>query len=567
MPHATLAAFRSALFVVPLALGGAAFGAVLHVPGDHPTITAALQASNDGDEIVVAPGVYTNAGLPIWSSANTGGHALKIRSSDGPAVTILDGEGVRRVVELFAGEDSSTTLEGFTLRNGAFATNWGGAAIFLGAAPMVVNCVFETSSAAYGGAVANYESGSAVFIGCEFRGNQAEAMGGAVANFDASPVFMDCVFEDNHAGGGAIFSEGGGAAHRLSEATYIGCVFEGNSAQDGGGVHVRNDSAVTLIDCVLLDNLATTSSGGGVRSTLDSVVNAAGCRFLGNRSSTWGGGIMSSFSTSVWLVNCEFSGNRAGLDFTRSGGGMYTQSHTGAVEVLNCVFSGNMASSGTGAGWHAAMDAAVTQANNIFWGNLGGFGFKGFEPTRDENDQVSLVSATVVYSGHCVIDQYAATPGAGHIGADPLLMDPLGPDGMVGTIDDDLRVMAGSPAIDAGDNGALPADALDLDGDLDTAEQLPVDAAGNMRRADDPSAPDTGAGAAPIVDIGAYEAPGAPACPTDLDGDGDTDFGDLNIVLGAFNTSGAGLPGDVDGDGDVDFADLNSVLGVFNTEC
>ncbi len=56
-------------------------------------------------------------------------------------------------------------------------------------------------------------------------------------------------------------------------------------------------------------------------------------------------------------------------------------------------------------------------------------------------------------------------------------------------------------------------------------------------------------------------------CPEDIDGDGDVDFADLNMLLGNFNTSGAGLAGDVDGDDDVDFADLNRVLGLFNTAC
>lgn len=56
-------------------------------------------------------------------------------------------------------------------------------------------------------------------------------------------------------------------------------------------------------------------------------------------------------------------------------------------------------------------------------------------------------------------------------------------------------------------------------------------------------------------------------CPADLNGDGAIDFGDLNNLLGNFNTSGADLPGDIDGDGDVDFADLNVLLGVFNTSC
>jgi len=50
----------------------------------------------------------------------------------------------------------------------------------------------------------------------------------------------------------------------------------------------------------------------------------------------------------------------------------------------------------------------------------------------------------------------------------------------------------GSPCIDAGDNDAVTATMI-------------VDFNGNPRRVDDPDAPDTGHGAPPIVDMGAYE--------------------------------------------------------------
>ena len=60
---------------------------------------------------------------------------------------------------------------------------------------------------------------------------------------------------------------------------------------------------------------------------------------------------------------------------------------------------------------------------------------------------------------------------------------------------------------------------------------------------------------------------GAAACPGDVSGDNFIGFEDLNIVLGEFNQSGAGLQGDVDGDDDVDFADLNVVVSGFNTAC
>lgn len=62
---------------------------------------------------------------------------------------------------------------------------------------------------------------------------------------------------------------------------------------------------------------------------------------------------------------------------------------------------------------------------------------------------------------------------------------------------------------------------------------------------------------------------GGPACPGDLDGDGDVDLTDLATLLANFGTSsGAGLDdGDLDGDGDVDLTDLSTLLSAFGTVC
>ena len=65
----------------------------------------------------------------------------------------------------------------------------------------------------------------------------------------------------------------------------------------------------------------------------------------------------------------------------------------------------------------------------------------------------------------------------------------------------------GSPCVDAGDVFAVPADALDLDFDLDLGEPVPIALDGAARFVDVASMPDTGNGPAPVVDIGCYEQP------------------------------------------------------------
>jgi len=83
--------------------------------------------------------------------------------------------------------------------------------------------------------------------------------------------------------------------------------------------------------------------------------------------------------------------------------------------------------------------------------------------------------------------------GSGLLDADPQFADPAG---------GDYRLTAGSPALDAGANSALPADATDLDNDGDTSEPLPLGLGGNPRVEDNDGDPATAA----AVDLGAYEA-------------------------------------------------------------
>lgn len=70
--------------------------------------------------------------------------------------------------------------------------------------------------------------------------------------------------------------------------------------------------------------------------------------------------------------------------------------------------------------------------------------------------------------------------------------------------------------------------------------------------------------------LAAFELAGVepPArCAGDLDGSGEVDSTDLNVLLTDFGCPGPGCTGDADGDGDTDSTDLNLVLSVFGLAC
>jgi hypothetical protein len=209
-------------------------------------------------------------------------------------------------------------------------------------------------------------------------------------------------------------------------------------------------------------------------------------------------------------VNDLFTGNEAhdqrtvGLSPAGLGGAVAA---LGDSSVVNSTLSGNT-STDNGAGLYTSGAAVV--ANSVVWGNrVDAWVAPGEDPVPLVKMQIHRGSGSldILYSD--VEGLFDTIPGEdppdpanfpGSIAADPLFVDAAGADGWVGSEDDDLRLGASSPAIDAGDNGWVPAYvSLDLDG--------------NRRFADDPAVADTGSGTPPIVDMGAYEAASTPPPP------------------------------------------------------
>ena len=230
--------------------------------------------------------------------------------------------------------------------------------------------------------------------------------------------------------------------------------------------------------------------GGGMFNSADSLT-LTNVTFIGN-TATNGGGMFNSGSSPL-LTNVTFSGNTA--DY---GGGM--SDSCSSPTLTNVTFSGNTANN-LGGGILNYDLSVPTLTNCILWGN-----------TAPDSPQIHYLPPTATYS----IVEGAGNDPVNHIlDVNPLFgrVPSAGADGMWGTGDDDygdLRVLSGSPAIDAGDNVALPPDTADLDGDGNTTEPLSLDLVMLSRQFDILNVADTGSGTAPLVDLGAYERHNAP---------------------------------------------------------
>ena len=542
---------------VVLATNGHA--ADINVPGDQATIQAGINAANPGDVVIVAEGEY-------FENINFNGKAITVRSTDpndaGVVLnTIINGGGSGSVVTCDSGEGPGTVLSGFVITNGnnpgnqqgggmlnsnssptvtnctfsGNAATFGGGMGNQGSSPTVTNCTFSGNSAASGGGMQNKNNSSPTVTNCTFGGNTVNDHGGGMFNtFNSSPTVSNCTFSGNSA------HFGGGMENQGSSPTVTNCTFSGNTAGRGGGMTNRGGSTPMVANCSFSGNTAL--HGGGMFNDSFSSPTVTNCTFSGNSASIDGGGMTNDPNTSPTVTNCTFSGNTAfagggmhnrdsssmvtnctfsGNTASIAGGGMFNEQNS--PTVTNCTFSGNTASFGGGM-FNECSSPTVT--NCTFSGNTalfggpgsGGGGMTNFSSSpavtncilwgdtpseiRDALESVTTVSFSDIQAGF---------PGTGNIDADPLFVDANGPDGIPGTEDDDLRLMSGSPCIDAGDNTAVPPDTSDLDEDGDTVEPIPFDLDGSPRFIDDPDTPDTGNpdGVNPIVDMGAHEFQGA----------------------------------------------------------
>ncbi len=285
----------------------------------------------------------------------------------------------------------------------------------------------------------------------------------------------------DHTGGGALLDD--------CNCTVRNCCFEHSRADQYGGGLGYTSAQFILQDCTFKNNTAQYGGGGGSdHSTATPVV--VGCRFYDNTAEV-GGGWANGENSNTVMVNCLFAGNSAVW-----GGGVTYADDGSTLTAINCTIVDNTAEVLIG-GIEIETGGVY---NCIIWGN------------SDSTGQGELAQAyshgSVQGTEYCTIQGWSGVyPGVGNSSADPLFVDPDGPDDVPETHEDnDYRLVLASPCIDAGNNAAVPPDTADLDGDDDTAEPTPFDLGLKPRFVDEPNTADTGNGRAPVVDMGAFEA-------------------------------------------------------------
>ena len=461
------------------------------------SIGQAVDYAIGGNTVVVLDGTYSGSAN---HDVSFGGRDLVVRSQNGFANCVIDLGGVGRAFHLTGGETQAARIEGFTIQNGHLDT--GGAAILCeNASPLIVDCWLRDLSTGFtGGAIrftGSLGSGTtgARVLSCTFT-DITSFRGGGIASTHSSGKLRieDCQFTANHGSQGSAMylnAVGGetlvrGADIRGNVSSYGGAIYQSggdlavtesivaeNDGNFGGGIHVENGDSFRMSHTILAANRAINSQGGGL-ALLDfndsMVVRIHDCLIFANTSNTIGGGMVLRDADNMRITNCSFFLNESG-----QGGGLHI-SGNGTHLVRNSLFWENHATT-------TGPQILVTEATtDVDYCNLQG----------GSNGIATAFGGTLIYSTH----NSSVYPG---------FVDPDGADNDITTWEDnDVRLGPTSAARDAGDNSAVEADVLDLDGDGNTSEPVPFDLNGNPRFVDS-NQPDSGNGTAPIVDLGCYE--------------------------------------------------------------
>lgn len=401
----------------------------------------------------------------IGGPENTDNTANVLRTLSPDAGTVIDGVIITGSYYDSGAEVTDATLSNVVITNNHYPGGDAGGLRIDGSASIIDAAISSNSADAVGGVYCPSTS-SPSFTGVTFTSNSARVAGGAYVR--GNGVSFENVFFMNNTSDytGGMFCSGASALH-IDGATFVGHT----NGYQGGALGVHSSNGVTISNTTFDSNSAT--FGGAVYGSAAEIV-FTNVLFTDN-TATFGGGVYLGILSATPFTACDvdifggvFRGNSAS-----AGGGLYNRWSN--VDVVNSTFYDNHADTTGGAILTDDRNSWTTDllmvANSILWGNHALSGKEIYN--RDVDNQPASVSYSLIENSGgsgAPWDTLVGIDLGNNIDANPMFLDPG-----VG----DFRLLAGSPAIDAGDE-TIPG-------------IPPEDVAGNPRI--------TGA----TIDMGAYE--------------------------------------------------------------
>jgi len=535
----------------------------------YKSLTDALAAASTGDQLWVAEGIYEpvapagrNAtftipsGVGVYGGFNGTESVFIARNPTLNITELNDGNTNSYSIVTIAAPGVGTVLDGFVIKkgtadvSGAGATSRGAGVYASGATPalrqlFITQCSsIDPGSAIYLGGT---NASNAVIDRCLIQGNSGE-----FAVRVSIPVsIIDTDFVANTSG--ALWLDGS-TANIFQEV--LRCEFRdhpGSTSLSTVLLNHTSTTAITRIDGALFENNQAFRAGAlyylgaGDHELRNSIIRSNSV----SQGTVSGGALfldMDSANESLLIENTLIIGNSCAGQ-----GGAISKDGPETLRIIGSTIAGNSTSAPFAAGIELAA-GVLDMDNTIVYENTG-------TGTADQRRSI-FISGGSATADRCLIQYLGSGPmappinGVGSSSLNPLFVDSNGPDNVFGTADDNVRLMPGSPAIDAGNN-------------LFVSPFVSFDIYGQPRFHDDTGTPDTGVdgGLPPVIDIGAAEFQGTTPsdCLADTNHDGVVSPADFSAWVAAFNTMAPEC--DQNGDGMCSPADFSAWVANFNAGC
>ncbi|MCK4640087.1 MAG: PQQ-binding-like beta-propeller repeat protein [Candidatus Marinimicrobia bacterium] len=232
----------------------------IDVPADYSAIQSAIDASTNGDTVLVQPGTYVENINFNGKNIVVGSLTLTTGDTSYISQTVIDGNQNGSVVTFNNSEDSTAVLSGFTITNGYASGNDDresrGGGIYCGyyAAtdpnPTLMNLIIKNNTATqHGGGVA-IDVANVNLKNIKIINNTAESEGGGIYCRDANNTYIS-----NALISGNTAHRHGGIRCENSDPVLNNVTITNNTGSDGGGIGCRYYSDPVLINTIVWNNL------------------------------------------------------------------------------------------------------------------------------------------------------------------------------------------------------------------------------------------------------------------------------------------------------------------------